>query len=53
MPLRTIVIASGLCLALHASIAAGDESGTQVTIYNGGFASVKERRSLDLRKCTN
>lgn len=51
MSIRSIVaIALFLCLVPGAD---AEEPAVQVTIYSGGFASVKERRSLDLKKGVN
>ena len=47
------MVAAGLFLALPPVVAAADEPATQVTIYSGGFASVKERRSLELKQGVN
>jgi hypothetical protein len=53
--LTGVALASGTAMAANSTfVTAKPGSGsTQVTIYNGGFATVKETRTLDLKKGEN
>jgi hypothetical protein len=57
MRVRKILIAAGMlavsAAGARAAVSASQGSETQLTIYNDNFASVKERRTLDLKRGEN